>query len=449
MVREIAPGIFMSEHSLAVFSTRSDGGNKTNVVIEKEDVNTTIVEKRPIVDWGVSNNYGETTLSLIKKIGVAGKVVQVASAAHFGTGLVLYEEDDEGKKIQIPYSRRPAVRAFDKRNNFNLFYSEAINDLEIHEFVPVEFLLSADYKTVNRIKRHQPAHFRFCAMNENSGRIEHVALCGNWGNPNKKNVFFLPCFSQNDYYEDIKVYCEEQQIHNFVIVFHYAKNGEIYYNQPFWHAPLNNGWADVILSVPEVKNIIASQQVQIKYLIHISEEYFQRAYGKDANGAWEWDKFSPEKQLEKKTELQNAIDDHMSGKKATGRSMTVPMFRNADGSFVKSIEVQPIDDKLKDGAYLPDASAGNYEIAFAKGVDPAIIGAGIPGGKSQSGSGSDKREAYIILCANMVINRTVSLLPFYFIRNWNGWGDDLYAGFPNVVLTTLDKKPSGQTEIIN
>lgn len=449
-VREISPGIYFSNHSIAKFSVDKDPGSvPTPITIKADDTEYTEVEKRKIVSWGEDNNAAEVVLNLIKQIGVAGKVVQVATAAHFGTGLTLFEYDDEGKIVKTPLHKHPKVKEFNKRNNLNLLYSEFINDLEIHDLCPVEFILSKDYRSINKAVRHQPVHFRFCVMNEKTGRIEWVALCADWKNPTKDTVKFVRCFTQYDYWEDIQEYCKHKNIHKFIIVYHYVKNGELYYNQPFWHAPLKNGWADVILSVPEVKNIIAANQTHIKYLIHISEEYFKRAYGPDENGSWNWDNFSAEEQEKKKKELKQAIDDHLTGKPAAGRSMTAPKFLNRDGTFVKSIEIEPIDDKLKDGAYLPDASAGNYEIAFAKGVDPAIIGAGIPGGKNQSGSGSDKREAYTILCANMVINRTISLLLFYFLRDWNGWGDDLQAGFPNVVLTTLDKETSGQTEVIN
>jgi len=450
-IKEVSPGIFFSEHSIAAFSKSNgkDQATPTNIILEKANIDVEKKGKVEIVSWGSNNDAPQKVLNLIKKIGVAGKVVQVATAAHFGTGLSLYEEDETGKVVQVPYKKHPKIREFDKRNNFNLFYSESINDLEIHDMCFTEFILSNDFNSINIIKRQQPAHARFVVMNEKTGRIEYVALCADWDNATEKNVFIVPCFSQYDYWEDIQAACKEKKINKFIIAFHYVKNGEVYYNQPFWHAPLNNGWADVILSVPEVKNIISNQQLQIKYLIHISEEYFQRAYGQDANGGWNWSNFTPEEQQKKQKELKQAIDDHLKGKPAAGRSMTAPMFLAPDGKFVKSIEIEPIDDKIKDGAYLPDASAGNYEIAYAKGVDPAIIGAGIPGGKNQSGSGSDKREAYTILCANMVINRTVSLLIFYLIRDWNKWGDDLDAGFPNIILTTLDKETSGQTEVNN
>lgn len=446
-MRQVAPNIYFSETSIVkISSSKKEQVKPQNLKIDKRSVESEKVGKVEIVSWGSGNNAPQKVLDLIKKIGVAGKVVQVATAAHFGTGLALYEEDDEGNKIRVPYRKHPKIREFDKINNFNLFYSEIINDLEIHDMCFPEFCLTNDFNSIYYVKRQQPAHARFVVMNEKTGRIEYVALCADWENASDETVEIVPCFSQYDYHEDIKAVCQEKKYHKFIIAFHYVKNGEVYYNQPFWHAPLKNGWADLILSVPEVKNAIAENQLHFKYLIHVSEEYFQRAYGPNSAGGWNWNDFSAKKQESEKKALVDAIDGHMRGKQAAGRSMSVPMFTTPDGKFVKSIEVEVIEDKIKDGAYLPDASAGNYEIAFAKGVDPSIIGAGIPGGSNLSGSGSDKREAYTILCANMVINRTISLLIFYLIRDWNNWGDDLDAGFPNVILTTLDKEPSGKTE---
>lgn len=453
MIKEISPGIFVSEQSILAVTNMADSSDAraepTKIFIKKQNVDTEKIDEIEIVSWGDDNNQPMKTLKLIKKIGVAGKVVQVATAAHFGTGLRLYEEDEAGQKIPIPFKKIPDLKLFDKRNNLNLYFSESINDLEIHELMFSEFILSKDYSKIVKVERKQPVHCRFVAKDKKSARIEKVAICGDWENADKDSVEIVDMFSQYEYFEDIQAECKRRQIHKFIIPFHYVKNGEVFYNQPFWHAPLYNGWAELILSVPEVKNAIANNQLQFKYLILISEDYFKNAYGLSENGGYAWDEFSPDDQKKKQKELKKAIDDHMSGKTAAGRSMYAPMLLGNDGKLVDSIKIQPIEDKLKDGSFLPDASAGNYEIAFAKGVDPSIIGAGIPGGSNLSGSGSDKREAYTILCANMVINRTISLLPFYLLRDWNGWGDNLDAGFPNVILTTLDKETSGQTEVIN
>lgn len=454
MIKEVAPGIFLGTHTIVKMdsaSSRSRSGAKeavtTEITLKTDD--QVSADKIKIAPWGEDNDEPQQILSLIGKIGVAGRGILTNISAHFGSGLTLYEEDEAGQRNKVGYRKYPKVVEFDKRNYINHVALELITDLEPLGICFLEFVLSKDFKTINRVKRQNSAFCRFEVKNKTTGRIERVALNADWVSPDHKFTKILPCFSPYDYYEDVQSYCQENKIYNFIIPFFLPKNGEIYYNKPFFHAPLKNGWADVVLSIPAVKKAMADQQTHFKFLIHVSEKYFQISNGTDENGGYVWDSFSPEEQSKKKRELVNAFDEHMSGTEAAGRSLTVPMLPGPDGKMEETVKIAAVDDKLKDGAYLPDATAANTEILFAMGVDPSIVGVGIPGGKNLSGSGSDKREAYTILCANKTADRTISLLPFYFIRDWNQWGDNLDFGFPNVNLTTLDKNPNGQEEILN
>ena len=106
-----------------------------------------------------------------------------------------------------------------------------------------------------------------------------------------------------------------------------------------------------------------------------------------------------------------------------------------------------IDDKLKDGSQLPEAEAANSEVLFALGVDPSLIGAGIPGGKLGAGSGSDKREAFTILSALFKTNRETTLEVYDFIAQYNGWDTSIRAAFENTILTTLDANPTGSKSV--
>ena len=119
------------------------------------------------------------------------------------------------------------------------------------------------------------------------------------------------------------------------------------------------------------------------------------------------------------------------------------IYKDDNGNPLPGLKITAVDNKLKDGAYLQDTSAGNQEILTAIGVDPSLIGAGIPGGKLGAGSGSDKREAWFILSALMKTNRDTTLEPFEFIQEYNGWDQQLIGGFEDTVLITLDKNPTG------
>ena len=73
----------------------------------------------------------------------------------------------------------------------------------------------------------------------------------------------------------------------------------------------------------------------------------------------------------------------------------------------------------------------------------------IPGGKLGAGSGSDKRESFLILSALTKSNRETTLEVFDFIKEYNKWDDNLIGGFEDTVLTTLDKNPTGSQKATN
>nr|BFF40296.1 hypothetical protein BACY1_21010 [Tenacibaculum mesophilum] len=196
-----------------------------------------------------------------------------------------------------------------------------------------------------------------------------------------------------------------------------------------------------MLSVPEFKKYMFENQINLKHLVYVADDFFSHKYGQNI-----WQEFDEKTREEKRVELVGKIDEHLSGNKASGRSLVSPYFRDGNGNLIKGIEVVPIDDKIKDGNFLPDAASGNSQILFSMGVDPCLLGAGIPGGKNLSGSGSDKREAYTILCSRMPIRRARTLEIFSRIRDWNGWDENLIGKFPNINLTTLDKNPNGNNE---
>lgn len=455
-VQRISKGIYLGRNvgfsfASAKVSKASPVEKPTNLPISSGLVESTKAKKKNIVQWGVNNAGPKKLLREINRIGSAGKAIDISADAHFGTGLSVYEEDDEGKKQTIPFRKIPKLAEFDNVNNWNLYYSETILDYETHEMFFTEFCTTNNYEEISYIKRHDPSVCRFEEMNRSTGIIDKVYLNADWENYEDGFTVGIPLFSMYTPAGVVKEECRRRKITRFMICFHAARNGELYYNSPRWQAPFRNGWSDIILAVPEIKKRITEQQLNIKFLIHVSDDYFRSLYGlDDATNQPVWDQMKQEDRDSIYEELINTIDDHLTGIKASGRSLTVPMIKSAfDHKLEKSVEIERIDSESKDGALLAEAAAGIQEIYLSKGVDPCLPGASIPGTQYQSGSGSNKREAYTILCASKVRPRTITLLPFYFVRDWNAWGDNLYGAFPNVILTTLDKETSGQTEVTN
>lgn len=401
-----------------------------------------------IVPWGSDNLYPQTFYEKkFLKNGAAVGGINTLSSTTYGNGFGLY------KKVKNPTTGKVDLQEelledysdidlFVERNNLDKYWDAKIKDLSLFEIAFTEHIISANGETIEKVARHQAAHCRFEKMNE-AGDIPNVYINTDWSSANKNFSIPIPYFDKDKLTPlEIKEICKEKGIYNFCTVSKYAYITENYYPKAGWHAVDRNGWMDVANSVPEFKKAVSEQQAHIKFLIYISDYYFESFYKE------EWDDFDAEKRQKMREDLADAIDEHLSGNKAGGRSLISPIFEE-NGKYVKGIIVEPIDDKLKDGAYLPDASAANSETLFAIGVNPAIIGAGTPGGSNLGGSGSNIREAYTVLSSTLVPKRIYVSDDWLFWRAFNNWPRNLIGIFSGVNLTTLDKNPNGQENVIH
>lgn len=394
--------------------------------------------------WGDDNQYPQKLLESLRLNGSGGAGLRFLKSTHYGQGFHLYknEVDDNGKvdKKMVALSQYKDIQTFFRLNKMNRFWVEQIADQETFYIAFPEFILSKDFNNIVSLRRQPASKMRFKKMNEATGLIEEVGLCHDWQKSTAWDDEYVARIPVIDSYwsaDQIKEYCKKKKIHKFVMPVFYPLMDETYYPIADWHAVHSNGWMEVANSIPKYKKALFENQLSIKYMVHISEEYFKRTYDND------WLEFTPEKKQEIRQALATAIDEHLSGTKNAGKSIQSVQYKDQNGNWVKGIEVESIDDKLKDGAYLPEASAANSEIMFALGVDPSLLGAGIPGGKMNTGSGSDKREAFSILTSLFKSKRETTLDVWRLLRDYNGWDPELEADFADTVLTTLDANPTG------
>lgn len=416
----------------------------TKIIVDTEHkANSTVAA------WGPNNDYPQKLLKNLENNGAGLSGLKVLTRTHYGAGFVLAEETfPDGKRQRIPKSinQYQDIKAFWQKNQMKRFWKETIKDLEYWSLAFPEYILSADFSQINRVKRQQTANARFSVMNEETGFIENVHFSTKWAlgvDLNSKFVSTVPLIDSYWSADEVKNYCKQNKIRKFVRPIFYPLVDESYYPKTGWHSVNNNGWFDIANSIPEFKKAIFERQVNIKYLIEVHEEYFQRRYKDD------WELKTPERREEIRKNFVYDINNAMSGNKNAGKALMSVSYLDASGKPQPGIKITPIDDKYKEGAYLPEASAANSEILFALGVDPSLIGAGIPGGKLGAGSGSDKRESFLILSALCKSNRETTLEVFEFIQQYNGWDDTLIGGFEDTVLTTLDANPTGTQNAVN
>lgn len=418
-------------------SNKNTDANVTSVILHTENIDGEIAA------WGANNDFPQQLLKKIRLNGAALSGLRVSRKAHYGSGFILTEETHEDGKRSIEQKcihEFENINQFWKRNQMKRFWKETITDLEYFAIAFPEYVLSKDFKTINRIKRQKTAHCRFEIMNESTRSIKNVYISSKWTegvDVASKYVSKIPLIDSYWSAEEVKEYCKKNKISNFIRPIFFPLVDESYYPKAEWHAVLNNKWLDIANSIPKFKKAFLENQLNIKFLIEVSEEYFDRKYKED------WLSFTTVKRQEIRTQFIEELDAALRNTENAGKSIMSMIYKDDNGNPLPGLKITAIDNKLKDGAYLQDTSAGNQEILTAIGVDPSLIGAGIPGGKLGAGSGSDKREAWFILSALMKTNRDTTLEPFEFIQEYNGWNDKLIGGFEDTVLTTLDKNPTG------
>ena len=438
MAKKINDNIYVVGKHALVFGTSKDPAQSNPLVKVTDEVSDDICK------WGDDNLYPQNFIRKLKKVGTAVGGLDVLGSAHFGTGFQLIEEDDSTGKLQFKERSAasfPNIKQFLDRSKYNLFISEIISDYETLRIAFPEYLLMPNYEEIKSVKRLSAANVRFEKPKPN-GRIENIIYNSDWEKRDKAFDITVPIFDASIPIEEIKAYCKVNKIAKFVIPVIDALTIEKVYPEVGWHSSFKNGWVDVVLSIPEFKKYMFENQLNVKYLVHISDEYFERTYGKNI-----WQTFDNNEKLEKRQKLIDSIDDKMSGNDNSGSSLISPFFIK-DGKEIKGIQIEKIGQVDSNGEYLLDASAGNSEILFPMGVDPSLLGGGVPGGKNLSGSGSDKREAWTILCARTTIKQIRTLQIFENIKIWNNWQPNLYGKYPNMNLTTLDNNPNGQEKII-
>lgn len=408
-----------------------------------------------IASWGSSNDLPQKILKSVRKNGAATSGLSVMSDAHYGGGFVLFkekfEDNSKGEKKrkleQVSLSEHPEIKAFFRRNKMKRFFRETIDDLEYFAIGFPEYILSNDYNEITEVHRQKAAHCRFEQMDKD-GYIKSVWVSGKWADGVDLESEYATEIKVIDSYwpaDKVKEYCKENKIRKFVRPLFYTMLDESYYPVASWHSAYYSKWIDVANSIPEFKKALFENQVNIKYHIEVDDEYFKRKY---QNSEKNWEDFSVEDQEKARRSLVEFIDQNLRGSKNAGTSIWSMIYKDHQGKPFPGIKITAIDDKLKDGAFLPDGTAANSEVLFAISVDPTLIGAGIPGGVS-AGSGSDKRIAWTILSARCKPKRETTLECFEFIQEYNGWDDSLEGAFQDTILTTLDKNPTGSKKSVN
>jgi len=215
-----------------------------------------------------------------------------------------------------------------------------------------------------------------------------------------------------------------------------------YYAQPYWDGVVQSGWLGIAEIVPQLKKAVLQNQATLKYHVKIPANYWSQVYP-------DWAALSNEDKKARKEAWYDAFNEFITDYENSGKSFFSETPIGPDGKPLEGFKIEVIDNKLKDGQYLPDSFGANTEILWAIGINPVLIGM-VPSGSQGAGSGSNIREAFHTLQALMHYDREATLQPLRFVRDFNKWDPEMEFGYVNIdTWQTLNQNKSKDNQSID
>jgi hypothetical protein len=222
-------------------------------------------------------------------------------------------------------------------------------------------------------------------------------------------------------------------------------SGRKYYHEHAWHAALKSGVVDISVAFPKLKKAMLQNSMTIKYHVRIDEQYWTDTYGKA-----EWEGMAPEERKAKRTAKYQEIDNMLTGVNNAFKNLFSPkIFLARDGKEQQFLTIEKIEtDPGKNAAFWEDIMATTAQIIGAWGLNAAQIGTVLSDTKSRGG-GSDIRESDTSFKSQLFVHRKTILDPLENAMRFNKLlAHNQELVIRDTTLTTLDKNPTGQNNII-
>lgn len=431
-------GIGYSSRTKAAFVLPTGGNADGKAFSVPATKNTTSI--KPWAEWGNNNDLPVLMAGDIENCGVLNAALDAKARIAVGKGLLpflLVGVDGEGKE-QLEYVDDSEIHDWLELNDSFDYSIDSIFDTCSYGMGVTQLLLSRNRKKINRIMRTDVVTVRLEKKDAN-GFINSIFVNNSWDISTtwpSDYIKQVPTLEEGSEYMDL---IGNSSGYEFAVISRQLRNGRGYYPMPLWYSA--KGWVDHAKAIPAVKNAMMKNQITVKYLVTISSSYWKRIHTR-------WDSYT----AEKKQEIMNAkleeIDKYLSGMENQYKSIfTTSYVDPITKQEIPDIKIEVLDDKVKDGKLLPDSAAANSEILFALCVNPALVGAGQPGGAyANNAGGSNIRESYLTQIMLLERERRANTKIFNIVKNYNGWGRRLEVERTSVPVTS-DATPAPSTKV--
>lgn len=438
MLEFITDRIAYSAEAQAIFDFKPS----KEIFVNKHSPSVVSVGKTKIAPWGEDNLLPNNVVSKVDDNEVVGANILFNIQAAYGNGIVPMKRIKEGNDIRYVECDDKEVLAFFEDNDINNFFLEQITDMVYFFNVFPELIVNNKGDKIVSLKSLEALNSRW-GIDNGRGITEHYYA--DWAdNKSKSKAVRTSALDTRFTNDDITTLVEKGE-RRFVLKLSMPTPGRNYYARPYWYSIFKSGWYDIARLIPTFKKAIIKNNMSVRYIVYISESYWDEVCRRDNLGHSDVEK--------RKEAIDNAskkIIDFLSNESSQGGALLSTAKFTPSGNSVfedKYIRIETVDSKMKDGEFIDDTEQANNIMSYALGVHPSLNGA-TPGKTSGSLGGSDKRELMMIKQATMRPFRDQLLKTLYIIKKFNGWDEDIVFRVSEYQFPTLDVAKSGKIESV-
>lgn len=378
--------------------------------------------------WGKGNDMPYNILDLIESDETVSTCLMWNAQMCYGSGLK-YNTDEASKKVA------EEVEDWLLENSLTSYFLGVAQDLKHWAFAVSVIILSKDGKRIARLIRKEACYCRFSKANEKTGVIEKVYY-GAWRDEVElKDLEVIPLLDEHNPWGDLQDRLNRNLVKKnkdtkFAIVTRVPTADHTYYPIPYWAALFRSNWYDIKRLIALAKKSKIQNAAPIRYLVEISDKYFERLFAQEGIT-------DPEQRKARVVKAKQEILDFLSGTENSGKTWFANFWTYPDGKECHEVMITRIDDQKEGGDWESDIQESVNMICFTFQVHSNLVGS-VPGKSQMNNSGSDKRELYTIAQALQKPYHDLLFLVHRIIIKFNGW-TGVTPEVPFIQLTTLDE----------
>lgn len=407
------------------------------VTFEKQPRSLTALPKDEgsgkIAIWGEENDFPQKVIEDVRKDAELGPLLEKQAVLLYSGGLTwgIPSLNEKGEEILTPLkdNEHLEILSWMRTSNISRYLFEASVDLFWFFNAFPEIILSLDRKKIVQLCVQQAERCRWEKMDK-SGYSKNCYISANFPEAKETDALTKKLPVIDPYYNPAENLRAMPSGTNFIYPLSFPTPGSTYYQLASWNGLRESGWLAVSQAIPKFKLNLLEKQLNIKYHVEISDQYWPMRYKN-------WESLSDkDKQAKVEAELSK-FADIMKGVEGSGNSLVTAM--RTDFNLNKEFsmwKITVIDNKLAKGEFMEEVKEASLNKSMAIGLHPALVGTVANDGLG--GAGSNIREAYNL---HNIMNRPkqdILLEPLYLIRDFNGWNPLLEFRIKNPFMTTLD-----------